>query len=369
MWLSVLLLALAMAAHAGVFPGATWQTKTPAEVGLDAGKLADIATYLGGRGCITRYGYMVYTWGDPTSRRDVASACKPWFSHFLFEAVEDGTLPGDTQKVELFEPRLHDLNAGLGYKDRDIEWWHLANQCSCYGVREDPAAAYDYSDYNMALFFDTLFLNVYSSTWTTVDAEVLHPMLTDVLQCEDTPTFMAFGTGDRPGRVGVSARDFCRFGLLYLNKGDWNGTRLLAASNATKAVTSPLPNSIPRTLGQSAEMISGQRSIGGGNNQTDHNGSYSYAWWLNGVDRDGNRVWPDAPHDVYTCLGHTNGKRGMGVMPSLDIVLSWNDTSLDSRPCPPHPLNTVFKLLVEADMNSDDTPPAAPGGLAVSHLP
>ena len=77
-------------------------------------------------------------------------------------------------------------------------------------------------------------------------------------------------------------------------------------------------------------MIPGQRSIGSNvvpDNQTDHDGCYSWLWWLNGVRRNGQRRWPDAPPDVYACLGHANGKRGMAVMPSQDIVLSWNDTT------------------------------------------
>ena len=54
----------------------------------------------------------------------------------------------------------------------------------------------------------------------------LHPLLTDLIGCEDNPTFMAFGEQDRPGRLGISPRDFARFGLLYLRGGMWNGKQL-----------------------------------------------------------------------------------------------------------------------------------------------
>ncbi len=72
-----------------VCPGKTWEKKTPADLGMDAEKLLAFSNYVGGRGCVTRHGYMVYTWGDHKRRGDVASACKPWFSHFLFRAVEE----------------------------------------------------------------------------------------------------------------------------------------------------------------------------------------------------------------------------------------------------------------------------------------
>jgi hypothetical protein len=329
-----------------VYPGATWDFRTPAEAGMSASALESFADYVGGRGCVVRGGTMVHAWGDQGARADVASACKPLFSHFLFVAIEDGRLAGPSAPVVDHEPRLADLNAGLGHKDRGIEWRHLANQTSCYGVREAPGTAFDYSDYNMALFFDTLFLGVFGSTWDAVDDEVLRPRLTDVLQCEDDPTFMIFGAGDRPGRTGLSVRDFARFGLLYLREGRWRDVQLLSAEHVRLLTGSPTGNEVPRTAGEAAEMIPGQRSIGGGNNQTDHLGSYSYAWWTNGTDRDGLRHWPDAPADAYGAFGH-GGPRALVVIPSLDLVVSWNDSAVDTREAENEALRRLVEAVVE----------------------
>ena len=195
----------------------------------------------------------------------------------------------------------------------------------------------------MALFFDTLMLKAYQSSYAKLDADVLHAKLTNLLQCEDNPTFFAFGAKDRPGRLAVSVRDACRFGLLYLNEGEWKGKQLLSAKLARMAIASPLPNTLPRTQGKKADMIAGQRSIGGGNNQTDHLGSYSFAWWTNGVDRDGKRHWPDAPLDTFAALGH-GGRRALVVIPSLDLVVSWNDARIDSRELQ----NQALKMLASA---------------------
>ena len=101
---------------------------------------------------MVRHGYMVYTWGDHKRRGDVASACKPWFSHFLFKAVEDGKIKSVDEKVIKWEPRLKDINAKLGHKDRGITWRHFANQTSCYQLAEKPGTAYAYNDWQMALF-------------------------------------------------------------------------------------------------------------------------------------------------------------------------------------------------------------------------
>ncbi|NQT53336.1 hypothetical protein HQ576_14860 [bacterium] len=326
-----------------VYPGETWAKKTPAEVGMDAAKLRAFSKFVGGRGCVTRHGYMVYTWGNASKRGDVASACKPWYSHFLFKALEDRKIASLDAKVSTLEPRLKG-------NDRDITFRHLANQTSCYGITEKPGTAFCYNDWQMAFFWDTLFLKVYGVTYDTVDEKVVHPLLTDLIQCEDKPTFMAFGKNNRAGRVGVSPRDFCRFGLLYLHKGNWKGKQLISRKHAAMAVGSPLPLSIPRAKGKAAEMIRGQRTIGSRNtpdNQCDHVGSYSWLWWTNGIGRDGKRHWPDVPQDAYGCFGH-GGKRAMVVLPGLDVILSWNDTRIRGGEAENEALGLLVHAVVDA---------------------
>lgn len=316
-----------------VYPKETWEMRDPAQVGLDEAKLKEIAEFAGGQGCVVRHGYLAFTWGDYTKRQDVASAAKPWYSHFVFKALEDGRIESLDEKITRWEPRLTELNEDLGYKDRAITWRHMANQISCYGISDLPGKAFDYNDWQMALLFDTLFLKVYGATLDNVDEKVFHAMLTDILQCEDNPSFLAFGKKDRAGRVRVSTRDFARFGLLYLRKGNWNGKQLVSKEHADMAVTSSLPNSIARASGKAAEMIPGQRSIGSTripDNQCDHIGSYSWLWWTNGIDREGKRHWPNAPTDAYGAFGH-GGPRAMVVIPSLDLIISWNDTKIQSR--------------------------------------
>lgn len=326
-----------------VYPGAEWATKRPEQVGLNVDKLRELAEYSGGFGCVVRNGYLVYTWGDASRRKDVASAAKPLYSHFLFKAVEDGRIFSLDEPLYKWQPELNHINKALGYKDRRIRWRDCANQTSCYGLTEMPGTAFAYNDWQMALFWDTLFQKVYGANFETVDADVFHPGLTDLIQCQDNPTFMAFGVKNRPGRLAISPRDFARFGLLYLRKGRWKDKQLISPEYATMAVTSPLPNSIPRATGQAAEMIPGQRSIGSKripDNQCDHLGSYSWLWWTNGVDRQGRLHWPDVPVDAYGCFGH-GGLRAMVVLPSLDMIISWNDTKIKGAEMENHTLKLL----------------------------
>ncbi len=344
-----------------VYPQATWAKKSPEEVGLAVKQLDRMRQAIGGRGCVVRHGYLVYEWGDIARRADVASACKPWYVHFIFQAWEDGKISSLDEKVMKWEPRLKNINKELGYKDRDITWRHMANQISCYGLKEKPGTAFCYNDWQMALLWDTLMLKVYGATYQNVDEKVLHARLTNILQCEDKPTFMAFGTKNRPGRLGVSVRDFCRFGLLYLHNGNWNGKQLISAKHVALALKSELPNSIPRAGMVAAEMIPGQRTIGSRSipdNQTDHMGSYSFAWWTNGVDRKGKRHWPDVPTDTFGAFGH-GGLRAMVVLPALDLIVSWNDSNVNSR----EKENQALKRLVESV--KDKAKSSSPGPLRV----
>ncbi|MGB9594854.1 MAG: hypothetical protein ACPL7B_01125 [Candidatus Poribacteria bacterium] len=335
-----------------VYPNTEWEKRSPKDVGMSQEELKRFSEFVKGRGCVVRYGYIIYEWGDQSKCEDVASAVKPFYSHFLFNALEDGLIKSLDEPVANYEPRLKNLNSNLNYKDTKITWRHLANQTACYGVSENPGEAFDYNDWQMALFYDSLFLKVYKTSWDKVDSDVLHPKLTDLILCQDNPSFNAFGPNERAGRLSISVRDFARFGLLYLRKGNWNGRQIISEKYTEMAITDPVPNSIPRTKGIMAEMIKGQRSIGSTklpDNQGEHFGSYSWLWWINGVDINKKRMWASAPTDTYGAFGH-GGIRGMFVIPSLDIVVSYNDAkTLDGWiNGDESPLNNAIKILVDS---------------------
>ncbi|MFK5924015.1 MAG: serine hydrolase [Verrucomicrobiota bacterium] len=334
-----------------VFPGEHWQQKKPGEIGLDKVRLKAFRQFVGGRGCVIRKGYLVYSWGDISRRQDIASAAKPIYSHFLFKAVQDGRISSLDEKVVKWEPRLQGLNSALSYKDRLITWRHLANQTSCYQVGEQPGSAFNYNDWQMALFWDTLFLQVYQSSYEEVDEKVFRALLAEPMGCQDEPTMLSFGQQHLPGRVAMSVRDFARFGLLYLNQGKWGDETLIDSLYACRAVADPVAKSVAQSEGQLAEVIAGQRTIGSEevpDNQSDHFGSYSWLWWINGEDREGQRMFPDAPLDLYGAFGH-GGPRALWVIPSLDMVVCYNGAKMEQWVNgKQNPTNQAMKLLLEA---------------------
>lgn len=328
-----------------VYPGVRWEMRAPEEVGLARDKLDALRDLVGGRGCVVRYGYMVYTWGDQSRSADIASAVKPVISTLLLFAVQEGKIRSVDDKVADFEPRLKTLNNG---KDADITWRHLASQTSGYGLAEPPGKAYAYNDYALALYYDVLIQKVFKENGTYV----LKTRLADVLQFEDSYTFNAFGPNDRPGRLAISVRDFARFGLFYLRGGKWKGKQVLKPDLIKLAISSPVPADTPLTSGEDAEMLPNQRTLGGGKNQTPIGpGYYSFNWWINGTDKAGRRLFVDAPPDTYVASGH-GGRRMLWVIPSLDLIVSWNDADVDDHDASPGNPNTkcnrAARLIKEA---------------------
>lgn len=303
------------------FPGEHWETVPPEEAGFDTDRLEDFSDWVGGAGFLARNGFQVYAWGRHTERADIASAFKPVLAHLVYAAVEEGLIDSLDSPVEDHARELRDINESLGHKDRRITWRHLLTHTSGYGVSEEPGIAFNYCDYSTALLADTLVYHVYDSSYDRVDSEILAPILAGPIKWQDKPTF-AGDSKTHPGRLRISVRDLARFGLLYLNEGNFGEEKILNKETIRMATSSPLPFTIPRTAQEKAETIPGQRTIGGGVNMEDHLGAFSYMWWLNLEGPDGKRLFPNAPPDTYASLGH-GGRHVLVVIPSLDIVASW----------------------------------------------
>jgi CubicO group peptidase (beta-lactamase class C family) len=322
-------------------PGAAWEERTPDAVGLSKDKLDALRDLAGGRGCVVRRGALAYAWGDVTKSADVASAAKPVISTLLMMAVDEGRLTGVDAKVSESEPRLTGKNAG-------ITWRHLAGQVSGYGLEEAPGSAYAYNDFALALYYDTLTEKVFRQTGT----EALRVRLGEALRFQDPYTFEAFGPGDRPGRLAISPRDFARFGLLILRGGRWGDRQVVSAPLTYLSISAPIAANTPRSTGKDGEMIPGQRTLGGGKSLTPAGpGLYGFNWWLNGVDDRRRQLFVDGPGDLVAALGH-NGKRALWILPSLDLVVSWNDSSADDQDrSPGNPdskLNRAVRLMAES---------------------
>ncbi|MEZ6148274.1 MAG: serine hydrolase [Planctomycetaceae bacterium] len=324
------------------FPRKEWQSRSPEEVGLDAGKLEEFREFVGGRGCVVRHGYLVDSWGDYDRPHDIASAIKPFYSYLMLQAVASGKLHDFDEPVSNYWNELPAFKDSPDHPDLQLTFRHLGFQVGCLGYTESPGTAFDYNDGTMGFFWDTLINKVYGIPWEEAEKQVIGPLLSEPLQFQDgTRNILQHHTG----RFQVSARDFCRFGLLFMHQGRWNGKQVLREDLARMAISDPLPLSIARTHGEKSDTVFPLRTIGGRGNQCDHNGGYSWMWWLNRTARDGNLWFADVPTDFYACFGH-GGREGMAVFPTQEIIVSWiTDRELHQNR---EDGNRAFELLVKS---------------------
>nr|WP_315213010.1 serine hydrolase [uncultured Flavobacterium sp.] len=84
----------------------------------------------------------------------------------------------------------------------------------------------------------------------------------------------------------ATTRDWSKFGLLYLHKGNWNGEQILS-ENWIKYTATPTNTS---------------------------NGQYGAQFWLNAGGR-----FPDAPKDMFYCSGYQG--QMIAIFPSHDLVI------------------------------------------------
>ena len=104
----------------------------------------------------------------------------------------------------------------------------------------------------------------------------------------------ASGTFVGSSFVYASARDYARFGLLYLNDGVFNGERILPEGWVQKTVTSSSANK--------------QKN-------------YGYQFWLNGLGENdpSKKEFPEMPADMFYADGY--GGQRIYIIPSLQLVV------------------------------------------------
>jgi len=154
------------------------------------------------------------------------------------------------------------------------------------GVVRQPGTFWDYENY------DTL-LAVYAMKHALVSEQAYlefpRKALFDRIGMRNTlASTDRFGNFILSSQVYTNARDLARFGLLYLNRGEWNGERLLSEA-WIDFVRTPAPASAV------------------------HGSDYGGQWWLVPSNRE------DVPADAYAAAG--NRGQYVIVVPSHELVI------------------------------------------------
>lgn len=311
---------LAGTSYAGeleVWPMPDWQAATPAQMGMDAAKLAQARSYAlkgGGSGYITRAGRLVLSWGNPTSKYELKSTTKSIGVTGLGLALQDGRLALD-DPAQQYHPGLGKIpksNQGTGWLD-DITIRHLATHTA--GFEKDkarpallfaPGTAWAYSDGGANWLAELLTLTYQQDLKTLFFSRIFTPL-------GISPTELSWRNNSHSNRgLGIKRREFAsgmsasvnalaRMGYLYLRAGRWLGEQIIPQSFVAEVRSTQ-----PSVVGLS-ELFPEEYG-----NASDH---YGLLWWNNA---DG--TLENVPRDAYWSWGLDDSL--IIVIPSLDIVVA-----------------------------------------------
>ena len=302
-----------------VFPGATWETRTAAQVGMNQTAIDNLITALGtSRGFLVKDGYQIAAWNE-TAKFDWASASKPVTTTLLGFAIEEGLLTAPTDLVE-----AEGWTGQFITKDEPMQFAHLANMVSSYMRAEAPGAAWAYNDYAMKLLHVTLFDNVFQEA--TPDAAALVNGRLGPLSFQDGSLY---GPARDGYGVETSCRDMARIGWLWMNHGNWNGAQLLPEAWFDTYMQAQVAGNLPRTSGTNANgdyLTVG--TYGGGTDQSAIGPNiYGFGWWFNNaLGETANLLFPSGPADLIMANGHFTTE-AMFMIPSLGLVFANYSTS------------------------------------------
>jgi CubicO group peptidase (beta-lactamase class C family) len=308
-----------------VFPGSDWETSKPAAEGMDATKLEQVEPYCVEHGCravvVVRHGRIVWEryWGgwNKASTDNSWSMAKSVTSALVGIAIADGKIKGVAESASDFIPQwrndsrkaitigdLLSMESGLSwtmiydppsgdtinmlakddqasyainrqiYRSPATDWYYSDGDAETFSAIIKAATGMDPAQYAQEKLFGPIGFKV--SEWLT----------------DNKGQSMTFCC------IFSTARDFARFGYLFLRDGRWGDKQVVPE----------------QWVKQSTQA-----------NQWE-NQAYGYFWWL--FD------YPDVPNDVYEAMGFATKR--IYVIPSLDIVavrlgegddMAWNDDS------------------------------------------
>ena len=217
-----------------VFPGASWETKSPADAGFDGAKLeataAGLLTSLPGRQCfaVFRNGYLVYEkyyTGDEHTLNAGFSTSKSFGATLVGIAVTQGLFTTE----DLVSTLLPMTTVGPNVKIK-----HLLTMT---GHLEPPGTAFDYAMGQMLL--GNLANAIATKSGKSI-GQFFEQHLKGPLEMQDIDwgggRFVSFA-----GNVSTTCRDGARLGHLWANRGSWKGQKLISDQYFQEATTAAFP--------------------------------------------------------------------------------------------------------------------------------
>ncbi|MGD1946962.1 MAG: serine hydrolase domain-containing protein [Croceivirga sp.] len=281
----------------------------------------------GPAGMILKNGHLVKSWGD-TKRVDMTfSVTKSFLSTVAGLAYDQKLIASTDDKVEQY---VWD-GTFEGNHNSKISWKHLLQQNSdwsgeLFGIKDwadrppregdlddwkyrklnEPGDVMEYNDVRVNILAYSL-----THVWRKPLPMVLKEHLMDKIGASTTWRWFGYknawttidgmkmksgtGGGHSGGGIFISAEDMARFGLLFLNDGNWNGNQIISKDWIQKAITPSKPNN-----------------------------NYGYMWWLNRV---GNRQWSGVNENVFYAAGFGGNFIVIDKENEIVVVTRWLEPS------------------------------------------
>lgn len=302
------------------WPTLDWTTSTPQAQGMDPQVLKQALQYAqdqDSKGIVViRNGYLVGEWYGQGWNKDTKergySIAKSFSSCLLGMLIEQGTLGSVNDSAALYVPEWRDSSHGLVTlrnllsMDSGLHWDPISELAFLLAADQNAFAiglSMDHPPCDEWLYHNAA-VQVLSEVILNATGKQPHELARPYLW-DKIGMWGAWWKTDQRGNtmtyqsVYASAREFAKFGYLYLRNGEWDGEQLLSESWVRES-TRPSQYTNP---------------------------FYGYLWWLN----SGSLVMPDVPADAYMAAG-ANEKR-IYVVPSLALIAvrlgnpsrSWDD--------------------------------------------
>ena len=293
----------------------------------------------GPAGVIIKNGYIVAQWGDVARVDMTHSVTKSYLSTVAGLALDKGLIGSINDKVSSY---VWD-NTFDGAHNQKIEWLTMLNQSSAwsgtlFGMQDwadRPPRSGGIDDWRFekpvpsgtVMEYNDVRVNVLAYSllhvWRKPLPQVLKEYIMDPIGASTTWRWFGYenswvnidgirmqsvtGGGHSGGGVFISALDHARFGLLFLNQGNWNGKQLISKSWVNEVQQSSTTNA-----------------------------SYGYLWWLN----KGPRKWKEVEDEsIYFAAGFGGNFIVIDKKHDLVVVTRWLE---------PNKIGQMISLVLEA---------------------
>jgi CubicO group peptidase (beta-lactamase class C family) len=288
------------------FPKNSWETKSPESLGWNIDSLNMLYDYLADKNTsgfiILHNGKLVaekYWQGwNSNTKEIIASAGKSVTAFLIGLAQEEGLLKTTEKTSTYLGQGWSDLNSG---KENLITLRHHLSMTTGLDETDDGCAQSSCFQYKADAGTRWAYHNAAYNLLNRVIEKVSNQSIDDFTKSRLAEKIGLNNYSWDNNILSWSTRDMARFGLLMLNKGNWNGTQIMKDTTYLKT------------------MIS---------SSSDFNKSYGYLWWLNGkasfmVPEDrtvhNSTLVSTAPKDMYAAMG--KGDKKIYVVPSLKLVV------------------------------------------------